>query len=108
MTIFNGTFATNSTTAGEAGKGGLGTFPGNDGARGLTLSGNLARISGRFFLRNTILAGGGAGGNCYGTVGDVGYNLSSDSTARFTTTGSRNNRNPLLGTHPDNSAAPKT
>ena len=38
------------------------------------------------------------GGNCYGTMTSNGYNLSSDDTCNFNSTGDLNNTDPKLGT----------
>src|SRR5206468_6006733 len=48
-------------------------------------------------LRNTILAYSSPGGNCFGTVIDGGHNISSDGTPDFTTVGSKNSTDPVLG-----------
>ncbi len=72
-----------------------------------TLSGNLAvnchgfgdggGIYGNVTLQNTIVANSPYGGNCDGTMTSKGYNLSSDNTCNFDSTGDLNNTNPILG-----------
>jgi hypothetical protein len=72
-----------------------------------TLSGNLAEdchgygkgggIYGNVTLQNTIVANSPYGGNCDGTMTSKGYNLSSDNTCNFDSTGDLNNTNPILG-----------
>jgi hypothetical protein len=49
-------------------------------------------------LQNSIVANSPSGGNCGGTMISNGYNLSSDNTCNFNSSGDRNNINPLLGT----------
>ncbi len=48
-------------------------------------------------LINTLLGENILGGNCSGTITDLGHNLSSDSTCAFTNVGSMNNTPSLLG-----------
>ena len=72
-----------------------------------TLSGNFAEdchgygkgggIYGNVTLQNTIVANSPYGGNCDGTMTSKGYNLSSDNTCNFDSTGDLNNTNPILG-----------
>ena len=52
-------------------------------------------------LKNTIISGSTAGGNCFGEVSSLGFNLSSDDTCAF---GSRdmNSTDPVLGPLQDN------
>jgi hypothetical protein len=53
-------------------------------------------------LGNSILAASSSHTNVHGSVIDAGYNLSSDSTPQFTSVGSRNGIDPMLGTLSDN------
>ena len=46
---------------------------------------------------NTLLVENVPGGNCVGTITDLGHNLSSDTTCAFINTGSMNNTYALLG-----------
>ena len=56
--------------------------------------GNFGSFGSSPLVANSILAGGGAAGNCEGSFTDGGYNISSDASCAFSTTGSRNNTNP--------------
>jgi hypothetical protein len=98
--LTNCTVASNSATAGIGAAGGSGSqglpngLPGSDGnACGGLQSG---------ILINTLLAASAPGGNCCGTVTDLGHNLSSDASANFTKTSSLNNTDPKLGPLTDN------
>jgi len=71
-----------------------------------TISGNSATSSGGDFgggidgmatLQNSIVANNTYGGNCYGTMTSNGYNLSSDNTCNFSSSGDLNNTDPKLG-----------
>jgi len=48
-------------------------------------------------LKNSIVADTTLGGNCVGTMASHGYNLSSDSTRNFSSSGDMNNADPMLG-----------
>jgi len=69
-----------------------------------TVSGNRSDNGGGIFssdggtatLQNGIVANN-SGGNCSGTMTSNGYNLSSDSTCSFNSTGDLNNTDPKLG-----------
>jgi hypothetical protein len=112
LTINNSTLRGNSaTTIGDVDCG-LAYGGGISGSKTLTinnstLSGNYAKncagigfgggISGNVTLQNTVVASSPYGGNCYGTVTSDGYNLSSDNTCNFNSTGDLNNIDPKLG-----------
>jgi len=68
------------------------TIAGNSGSP----NGGGIYNNGTATLKNTILATGSAGGNCYGTVTSSGYNLSSDGTCLLSSSGDSNSTNPLL------------
>jgi hypothetical protein len=51
---------------------------------------------------NTLLAANLLGGNCIGSLTDLGHNMSSDGTCNFTNTGSMNNTDPKVGPLADN------
>jgi len=85
----------NSANAGAGGPGGDGAPQGPGGVSG-PASGAI-HSSVNSLLVNTILATNAPGGNCYGTITDLGHNLSSDGSCAFTNTGSLNNTNPKLG-----------
>ena len=92
LRLTNCTIAANSANSGSGGRGGYGTRPGQNGTNGSAAGG--IKSSGSSLI-NTILAGGG--GNCSGTLADLGHNLSSDGTCSFTGTGSMNNTDPKIG-----------
>jgi predicted outer membrane repeat protein len=103
VTVTNSTFSANSaTTSGGAiySQGGtvqisnstFGNNPENIGGGGaLSNAGSLVLI------QNSVIANSANGGNCAGTISSDGYNLSSDSTCNFSSTGDLNNKNPKLG-----------
>jgi hypothetical protein len=95
--LINCTFATNTTSGGTNGNAGTGLGAGNAGHAGRTLGGNVANLGGTLSLQNTILAGGGHGGNGHGPVADEGGNLSSDSSVAFPTLTSAQDTDPRLG-----------
>jgi len=49
-------------------------------------------------LKNSIVADSPSGGNCSGNMSSHGYNLSSDYSCNFNSSGDRNNIGPMLGT----------
>jgi hypothetical protein len=60
-------------------------------------------------VQNSILSANTSGGNCYGTVGSLGYNLSSDTTCTgFTATGDKKSVNPMLGALQNNGGPTNT
>ena len=61
------------------------------------LGGAICNSNGTVNLYNTILARPASGTNCWGTMTDYGYNLSSDNSAGFSAPGSLNNTDPKLG-----------
>lgn len=96
VTLVNLTFATNSATGG-AGSPGISNSVPAPGAPGLALGGAIYTTNGTVNVVNTIVADSRSGSNCWGTVLDLGYNLSSDNSAGFYATGSLNNTDPKLG-----------
>jgi predicted outer membrane repeat protein len=103
LTVTNSTFSANSaTTSGGAiySQGGtvqisnstFGTNPENIGGGGA-----LGNAGSSVLIQNSIVANGANGGNCAGTITSHSYNLSSDSTCNFSSTGDLNNQNPMLG-----------
>lgn len=96
VTLVNLTFATNSATGGAGSPGIPGSVP-LPGPPGLSLGGAICNSNGTVNLYNTIVAYSTSGGNCWGTVSDLGYNLSSDASAGFYAPGSLNNTDPKLG-----------
>lgn len=85
--LINCTLATNNAVGGTNGTSGV---VGYTGSKGGSQGGNLYRGGGVFKISNSILSRGTNGANAFGGVTDGGYNLSSDSSAKFTATGSLN------------------
>jgi hypothetical protein len=113
--IFNGgatMMITNSTIAGNSSAGAGG---GIYNARNLkisssTVSGNSGGIYsavGSPTLQDSIVANNSAG-NCGGTMTSHGYNLSSDNTCNFNSSGDLNNTNPMLGPLQNNGGPTQT
>jgi predicted outer membrane repeat protein len=103
LTVTNSTFSGNAaTTSGGAiySQGGtvqisnstIGNNPENIGGGGA-----LSNAGSSVLIQNSIVANSANGGNCAGTITSDGYNLSSDSTCNFSSTGDLNNKNPKLG-----------
>ncbi len=121
--IYNGsiTGATNCTfhfgaaSGAASGAAGPGIFAGKAGRRGVSRGSNLANGSGRFHLKNTLIAfpyvqtnGSFVGTNGYGAFTDVGYNLSSDRSMRLKGVGSMTNTDPRIGVLGRNGGATET
>ncbi len=70
------------------------TLTSNSAASG---GGGLYKPGGSLFVMGTIVADSPSGGNCAGDSTSGGYNLSSDMTSVFSSTGDLHNTNPLLG-----------
>ncbi len=70
---------------------------GGTSGTGAALGGGLFSTNGTITLAGTILANSTSGSNCFGTLLDSGYNLSSDASAGFSAPGSLNNTDPILG-----------
>jgi predicted outer membrane repeat protein len=116
VVINNSTLSGNSASGSTGGGGGgiyIGsgtatisncTFSGNTG----TPSGGAIYNSGTVTLQNSIIANSPAGGNCVGSVTSKGYNLSSDGTCSFSTTGDLNNIDPKLGPLQNNGGQTQT
>jgi hypothetical protein len=88
-TLVNLTFASNNAV------GGAGANQGQP--VGSAFGGAICNSNGTVNLYNTIVANSTSGSNCWGTVFDLGYNLSSDASAGFSAPGSLNNSDPILG-----------
>jgi predicted outer membrane repeat protein len=103
LTVTNSTFSANSaTTSGGAiySQGGTvqisnSTFGNNPESIGG--GGALSNAGSSVVIQNSIVANSANGGNCAGPITSDGYNLSSDSTCNFSSTGDLNNQNPKLG-----------
>ena len=96
--LTNCTFGSDQGTRGAGaagGSAGTGSYrngnPGASGGEGI--SGGIS--AGGAGAVNTLLAD--TGGNCSGSVTDLGHNLSSDSSCGFANIGSMNNTDPKLG-----------
>jgi hypothetical protein len=109
LTIINSTFSGNRRVVSSSGAGGPGggaisnggtltvinsTFSGNGAEDGV--GGVIVSTEGSASFKSTILAASTSGGNCSGTITDLGYNISDDDSCGFTATGSQNNTDPLL------------
>jgi len=117
LTISNSTLAQNSASPLQ-GHGGIGggilnagtltisnsSLSGNSGI----LAGGIGNDSGTATLQNSIVANSTSGGNCSGTMTSNGYNLSSDGTCNFKSTGDLNNTDPKLGPLQDNGGPTQT
>lgn len=64
--------------------------------------GGICSTNGTVTLLNSIVALSPSGSNCFGTIVDGGYNLSSDLSCNLSNTGSLNNTDPLFGPLQDN------
>ena len=90
-----GTAAFANCTFSENGAfGGKGPQAGNFG---MSYGGGLCSTNGAASLANTVIANSTKGGNCFGTLSDLGHNLSSDGSCNFSGPGSSNNTDPKLG-----------
>jgi hypothetical protein len=96
----------NSTVSGNIATGeggGICNLQGSVTINNSTVSGNSVHfagdgggIAGTVTLQNSIVANN-SGGNCKSGVVSKGYNLSSDNTCNFSSSGDRNNTDPKLG-----------
>jgi predicted outer membrane repeat protein len=114
LNVTNSTFSGNAaTTSGGAiySQGGtvqisnstFGTNPVNIGGGGV-----LSNAGSSVLIQDSIVANSANGGNCAGTITSDGYNLSSDSTCNFSSSGDLNNTNPELGALHKNGGPTKT
>jgi hypothetical protein len=118
LTINNSTFSGNVASGtlplGWSGGGAIYNSDGRLTISSSTLSGNSAYYGGGIYingvttLQNTIVTSSPAGGNCSGTVFSNGYNLSSDDTCDFKSTGDLNDTHPKLGPLKNNGGPSKT
>ncbi|MBI5722088.1 MAG: choice-of-anchor D domain-containing protein [Burkholderiales bacterium] len=120
LTVTNSTFFNNSASVGGGAGGALFVLHALATVTHSTFSGNTAGLGGgaifvgdggTITLANSIVAGGGAGGNCFnpsGTLADLGGNLSDDATCGFTQATSLSNTDPQLGPLQDNGGPTQT
>jgi hypothetical protein len=80
----------------------------NNKVRSFSWGDSLMTETNAVSLSNTILLTVTTNGNVHGTVIDGGHNISSDASATFTATSSRNSLNPLLGPVADNGGSTLT
>jgi len=114
LAINNSTF-TGNNASGVYGGGAIYNEGGTITISNSTLSGNTSSVgagisnaSGTVALQNSIVANNTTGGNCAGPVSSNGYNLSSDLTCNFASTGDLNKKNPKLGLLKKNGGPTKT
>jgi hypothetical protein len=120
LSISNSTFHGNRAPGGVGGAIDNGTLVGGTGRIAInnsTISENVTgpgKGGGLFslrgvpqFLQNTIVANN-RGGNCSGSIFSRGYNLSSDQTCRFHSTGDLNGGDPKLGPLQNNGGPTQT
>ena len=124
LTVINSTFSDNSAGLGGGidNTGGLdhgalltvinSTFSGGSAEFGGGISNNDGgglQMPGTTTLQNTIMANSSSGGDCDGTIGDGGYNLSSDASCGFSAANnSISGVPPMLGDLVDNGGPTKT
>jgi len=108
MSIINSTISGNTVSL--HGIGGIENLQGALTISSSTISQNAGGIAvnlGTTTLQNTVVANN-ASGNCFGTITSNGYNLSSDGSCPFTSTGDLNNANPMLGSLQNNGGPTQT
>lgn len=114
LAVTNSTFSGNSaTTSGGAiySQGGIVQISNSTfGSNFVSIGGGgvLANSGSSVLIQNSIVANFANGGNCAGTITSYGYNLSSDSTCKFSKTGDLNGKNPKLGTLQNNGGPTQT
>jgi hypothetical protein len=91
-------------TNGVAGTGAVGN---DNGHVGSSSGGAIARADGIVALKNSILANSTSGGNVFGSITDLGHNLSSDASFPVGST-SLASTDPLLGALADNGGPTST
>lgn len=102
LSVTNSTFYLNSaTTSGGAIYNAGGTVQIANSTFGINAEnmgggGAVSNAGGSVLIQNSIVANGGNGGNCSGTITSNGYNLSSDSSCSFSGAGDFNGKNPKL------------
>jgi hypothetical protein len=124
LTVTNSTFSGNiarrslvGSLAGGILNGGLFQSAGTLAINNSTFSGNVARggkggglfnVKGSTVVLQNSIVTNNTGGNCSGTLTSNGYNLSSDSTCDFDSTGDLNDTDPKLGRLRNNGGPTRT
>jgi predicted outer membrane repeat protein len=118
LTINNSTISGNRAAGVSDGGGGGIAAGGTLTINNSTISGNGATLYGgagfgggnapKATFRNSIVANNTMGGNCSGSITSKGYNLSSDNTCHFKSTGDLNDTNPKLGPLQNNGGPTQT
>ena len=98
VAVVHCTFSACGAVGGAAGAGGAGAPAGASGNAGLSRGGAIANGYGKFLLMNSILSTNGPGRNAYGTISDLGYNISSDGTPSKGSVFTRTNLDPQIKT----------
>jgi hypothetical protein len=102
--LTNCTFAAGTAVGGAPGNSTTdGVIYAPEGEAGFSRGGNIAVRSGTLRIKNSLLAYTlpAGGKNAYGTLLDLGYNISSDDSCLFSSFRSRNSVDPKLGTLDD-------
>ena len=103
LTVTNSSFYLNSATSGGGAiYSGGGAVQISNSTFGINAEpsgsgGALNNAGGSFLIQNSIVANIGYGGNCVGAITSSGYNLSTDTSCKFSGAGDRNGANPRLG-----------
>jgi len=102
LAVTNSTFYLNSAvTGGGAIYSNAGTVEISNATFGINAEnigggGAIANAGSSVLIQDSIVANGGNGGNCAGTITSYGYNISSDGTCSFSSSGDLNNTDPKL------------
>jgi hypothetical protein len=105
--LTNCTLAENAAVGGTNGIAGSGAVTNDNGRIGSSSGGAIAQNGGTVSLKNSILAYSASGGNAYGTITDLGQNISSDTSfplGQLSLAGT----DPLLGSLADNGGPTST
>lgn len=97
ISVDNCTIANGAAIGGTNGVAGQGTFSGSPGQMGQALGGGIASSAGSFNLINSIVTASTSGGNGFGTIIDLGHNISSDGSLTLNGSGSSINTDPKVG-----------
>jgi hypothetical protein len=111
--VQNSTLSKGNARGGTNGSPGSGAVSGQGGKTGSSFGGNIANVAkkkhGVFQLQNSIIGTNLSGGGGYGTITDLGFNLSADKSIKFKKSStSKPNTNPLVGDLADNGGPTET